>query len=718
MLKGTSNDGSVKLTDLISTVPGLAPGPVLTRSWQDAGVPSGEAGRYDEACRDALASGQVTSFDFHTHGSSFRFYVIPERTPDGEVIGLTGRTEDITGRLHADDELAALAAIVRSSDDAITSKTLDGIVTSWNAAAERLYGYSAGEMIGQSIARLVPHDRVDEFSAVLTRLRRGERLDHYVTERIRKDGRRITISVSTSPLWDDAGQLIGAATIARDIGEWRDVENALQQRDHRFQRLIEQSSDAIALLSPESIILYASPSTERILGYSPEEFVGRNSSEFGDPNGPVPSKEEAERFMRTPGAILTTEVRVRHKNGSWRWIEGTFTNLLHDPVVCAVVANYRDITERRQMESERDAERSRLRQLLDVLPEAVMVIGPDGTFELTNAAATRILGPLSRSKLRKQETEQGTGIRTTRIDGTPMPLAEMPVYRSFHNGETVLGEQLIISPQSRDRDIPCLVSSAPLLDENGAIAGAVTVFQDITVIKQFERSREEFLSSVSHDLKTPLTALLMVIQMTKRRLSRLTAPDAEALIEQQDLAEQAIGRMTGMVDELLDVTRLQLGQPLPIDMHPADIVGLVRSTVEELQRTTNRHTIRLDTAFDVLVQNVDKRRFQRVVGNLLSNAIKYSPNGGGIVVRIEVSPEGDIELAVHDSGLGIPKDAIPNVFKRHFRAANVAGVIEGTGLGLATVREVVERHGGTIIVESNVGRGSTFTVRLPRQEPV
>jgi len=131
---------------------------------------------------------------------------------------------DPVGRRQAEEAQALLAAIVSSSDDAITSKTLDGITLSWNSAAERLYGYTAVEMIGQPMSVLVPPDRAEEFSNVLERIRRGERLDQYVTERIRKDGSRVTISASTSPMWDPSGKLIGAATIARDISDWKDVE--------------------------------------------------------------------------------------------------------------------------------------------------------------------------------------------------------------------------------------------------------------------------------------------------------------------------------------------------------------------------------------------------------------------------------------------------------------------------------------------------------------
>src|SRR5262249_32539598 len=130
-----------------------------------------------------------------------------------------GVTIDVTARRQADEVNSRLAAIVESSDDAIVSKTLDGIVTSWNQGAERLVGYTADEMVGQSIRRIVPPDRQPEITRILAALRRGERVDHYETERIRKDGRPIYVSLSVSPIHNASGTIIGASKIARDVSD-------------------------------------------------------------------------------------------------------------------------------------------------------------------------------------------------------------------------------------------------------------------------------------------------------------------------------------------------------------------------------------------------------------------------------------------------------------------------------------------------------------------
>lgn len=157
----------------------------------------------------------------------------PIRLPSGEMLGVVLIFRDITEQRRAEHSRAWLAAIVDSSDDAIVSKTLDGIVTSWNPAASRLFGYAPHEIVGSSITTIVPPELHEEEEQVLTRLRAGERLEHFETVRVAKDGRRIEVSLTVSPIRDEAGEIVGASKIARDITERKRVERALREADHR-----------------------------------------------------------------------------------------------------------------------------------------------------------------------------------------------------------------------------------------------------------------------------------------------------------------------------------------------------------------------------------------------------------------------------------------------------------------------------------------------------
>ena len=257
------------------------------------------------------------------------------------------RIADITPYDQAEEELINLAAIVASSDDAIFSKTLDGIVLSWNSGAERLYGYSAYEMIGQSILTLVPAERRQEWEEIMQRLSEGHRLEHFETVRSRKDESLVDVSITVSPVRDASGKVIGASTIARDITERKQMQEQLRASERRFRALIEKSSDAIVLVDETGMLLYASPSTTRLLGYTPEELVGHSAFELIHPEDVETVARALAALVQEPARGPKAEFRARHKDGSWRWIEGIGTNLLADPSVGAIVGNFRDITQRK-----------------------------------------------------------------------------------------------------------------------------------------------------------------------------------------------------------------------------------------------------------------------------------------------------------------------------------------------------------------------------------
>jgi PAS domain S-box-containing protein len=182
---------------------------------------------------------------------------------------------------HAGETLSLLASIVESSDDAIIGKTLDGVVVSWNPAAEKMYGYSRAEMIGKPLSVLVPPDRPDELTHLLEKIRHGERVDHFETVRMRRDDSRIHVSLTVSPIQDATGEITGASTIARDISDRKGAEEALRESEERYRDLVEHSEDLICTHDLEGRFLTANPALVRHLGYWHEkELVGRKLSDF------------------------------------------------------------------------------------------------------------------------------------------------------------------------------------------------------------------------------------------------------------------------------------------------------------------------------------------------------------------------------------------------------------------------------------------------------
>lgn len=223
-------------------------------------------------------------------------------------------------------------------------------------------------------------------------------------------------------------------------------------------------------------------------------------------------------------------------------------------------------------------------------------------------------------------------------------------------------------------------------------------------------ARDEFMSTVSHDLKSPLTFIKGMASLRRRRA--VETPETQGLLDALDQIEACAGRMARQLDELADASRLEAGQTLQLRRERTDLIELARGAVAQHQQTTNRHVLYVSATLPELVGMWDTGRLARVLDNLLDNAVKYSPRGGTIEVAVALEAELAV-LGVSDRGEGIPAGDLPHIFERFRRGRNVEGRIPGTGIGLAGVKRIVELHAGTISVKSEVGVGTTFTIRLP-----
>jgi PAS domain S-box-containing protein len=235
------------------------------------------------------------------------------------------------------------------------------------------------------------------------------------------------------------------------------------------------------------------------------------------------------------------------------------------------------------------------------------------------------------------------------------------------------------------------------------------------------RVRDEFLSSVSHDLRSPLTTIHASVQLARRRFRSDGSSQSETVAMSLANIEQATDRMNRMIESLLDLSRLEAGRSFTLERERVDAVGLVRQLVEQQQRASPSHQLRVSAQVERLEGSWDPGRLERLLDNLLSNAVKYTLDGG--VVEIGIREERDdagagwAELAVQDEGIGIPAADLARIFQRFQRGSNVPPSIDGAGIGLAGAKQIAEQHGGTLSVESEEGKGSRFTVRLPLEAP-
>lgn len=279
--------------------------------------------------------------------------IIAYRTLDNRVDGIVFTFVDVTERkLAADTIVRRLATIVESSADAIFSIDLDGTVRSWNKGAERLYGYTADEMVGQSIRRIVPEEHLQEWTAIMDAVRRGDNIEQLETERVRKDGQRVRVALTYSPIRNADDKVVSVSAIARDITERKAAEEVLKDREERLRSILNTANDAIITIDRSGVVQSVNSAAEQMFGYAASEMVGQNVTLIM----PSPYREEHDRYLsrylETGEARIIgigREVQARRKDGSVFSVDLAISEIRHLQLFTGMI---RDITRRKELERE------------------------------------------------------------------------------------------------------------------------------------------------------------------------------------------------------------------------------------------------------------------------------------------------------------------------------------------------------------------------------
>jgi len=350
-----------------------------------------------------------------------------------------------------------------------------------------------------------------------------------------------------------------------------------------------------------------------------------------------------------------------------------------------------------------------LMTVINTAPAGLVVLNADGSIRLQNKAALHLLGnPPEDVEGRKAHWER---MRTRTVTGREMPLEHLPAYRALA-GLEILGEEVAIDrPDGEHTEL--LIAAAPIRDTHGVVTGAIAGFQDITRLRELDRLKDEFVAVVSHELRTPLTAIRGSLQL-------LLADDAVADAEHRELltvASSSCERLVRIVNDMLDLSKIEAGR-LDLHLAPLSVETLVHQAMDGIRPIADQAGVTLDVAItDVLpAVRADADRLTQALVNLLSNAMKFAPRGSTVQMRAEAW-HGDVVISISDQGPGIAPDQLPRLFQK-FRQLDSAGTRRtgGTGLGLVITKALIEQHGGTIAVDSVVGRGTTFIVTLPARD--
>jgi PAS domain S-box-containing protein len=635
----------------------------------------------------------------------------PVKAVDGRIAGAVMVFRDITDRRRAERERTdrervsrELAAIVESSEDAIVGMALDGTISAWNHAAERMYGYGADEAIGRSIRLIVPEDRVGEEDRVLERLRLGERVEHFETVRRRKDRSEFPVSLTISPVLGTAGQVVGVSKTARDITSRKQSERTIAEQ----AQLLQTIDDAIYEMDPELRITSWNQAAERMYGYTAGEALGRKAFELLQ--SPVSLAERDANLKRLQtGEVLRTEAQLRRKDGSMVWADVTaLSKRQPDGTLEGFVAVHRDVTARKRADE-------RFRLAVEAAPAAMVLVDQRGTIVLTNALTEQVLG-YTRDEMVGQSVERLVPLRSRR----PHASLRAGFFSEAHARPMGAGRDLY-ALRKDGSEVPVEIGLSPIETSDGRfVLAAVT---DISARKRVEaeverasRLKDEFLAVLSHELRTPLNAVVGYAHLlASGALRPERARHAVEAIQRNALAQARL------VESLLDLSRVLAGK-LELDLAPLDLAKVLDAAIDVIRPEADAKRIVVDPGplSDAIAMVGDANRLQQVFWNLLSNAVKFTPECGRIQIRV-TRDDAHVHIQVTDTGQGMPPEFLPYVFDRFRQEDTRRGKSpSGLGLGLAVAREMVQAHAGTVVAHSDgEGQGSTFTVTLPTtlQEP-
>ncbi|AKJ26719.1 PAS domain S-box protein [Caldimonas brevitalea] len=606
------------------------------------------------------------------------------------------------------------ALSLSENPDAVIVVSASGDVLAWNAAAQHIFGHSADEAVGRPLSALITTpEQAEELRRGFDNARRHG-LSVAEAVRSRKDGALLHVSVSCKAVLDEAGALRCFLLTMKDVSHLKVLRDA-KLVGSKYGDLLESTPDAIVMVNVSGRIVLVNSQAEQVFGYARAELIGQPIEIL------LPARYRALHFghrggffgqprTRTMGAGL--ELYGQRRNGEEFPVEISLGPLNTDagPMVMSAV---RDITDRQ--EARRKADR-KFRDLLESAPDAMVIVNEQGEIVLVNSQAVQLFG------WRREE-----------MLGQSIEILVPPRFRPAHSKHrTVFGAHPKTRSMGAGRELnglhkdgqefPVEISLSPIQTEDGLlIASAI---RDATERKRIEKTlqeanrlKSEFLANMSHELRTPLNGILGFSELlVDERLGKLNDKQKEYIADILGCGRHLLQ----LINDVLDLSKVEAGK---MELHPQPFLPAraVEDICTVLGPLAYKKRIQVQRNVSAAVGEVtlDLQKFKQVLFNLLSNAVKFTPEGGHVSVHIERVEGPALSLQVVDSGIGIHARDMDRLFVEFQQLdSGEARQYEGTGLGLALTRKIVELQGGRISVQSEPGRGSTFSVSLPLHETV
>ncbi len=691
---------------------------------------------------------------------------------DGTAVGMIGVVQEVTERKRLELLQQRMAAVVESSDDAIISKDLDGTVRTWNSGAQRIFGYGPDEMIGTSVKRLIPPELHVEEDGILARQRRGERVDHYETVRVTKEGRRIDVSLTVSPIRDSTGKIVGASKVARDITDRKRAEAELRRSEEEFRALADSIPQLAWVADAQGNIQWYNLGWYEYTGTTLEEMQGWGWKSVHDPEVLPRVIEEWTKSLRE-GVPFEMEFPLRGIDGKFRWFLTRIRPIRDsDGRIVRWFGTNTDVDEVKRAR-EALSEETRLLNLLNETGKSIaadldlqMLVQSvtDSTTALSGAefgayfqnvtdkdGDSFLLYTLSgadRSAFEKIGMPRATplfaptyeGKGSLRIDDVladerygkwaphhGMPRGHLPV-RSYLAVPVVSRTGDVIGALFFGHSTPGVFTERIERTVSGIAAQAAVAIDNARLyerVKQAAEERQELLDAERSARAEAERVSLMKDEFLATLSHELRTPlnaivgwsqvlrmrghSDPDLLEGLTVIDRNAKVQAQLIEDLLDMSRIISGK-VRLDVQRVDIQEVVGAALASVRHSAESKDIRLQIVLDPHAGPVlgDPSRLQQCFWNLLSNAIKFTPKSGRVHVTL-ARVNSHVEFTIVDSGSGIAPEFLPHVFER-FRQADASTTrnFGGLGLGLSIVKSLVELHGGTVRADS-AGTGKGAT---------
>ncbi|HUA93836.1 MAG TPA: PAS domain S-box protein [Terracidiphilus sp.] len=637
--------------------------------------------------------------------------------PDGETAQIILSFRDITDRRRVEEARARLAAIVESSEDAIIAKDLDGVVTAWNRGAEKLFGYTAEEMIGQSIRRLLLPGQEAEEDEILRRIARGETVQHSEVSRRTKTSEIVYVSVRISPIRNARGEVVGASKIARDLAESHRAAAALRESQERLAGILDSAMDAIIAIDEQQRIVLFNGAAERMFLCSRESALAQPIERFMPERfrlshaGHIRNFGETGLTNRAMGELGS--LWALRSNGEEFQIEASISQVKsHGRKLFTVIL--RDVTDRMWAEEKLRQSEERFAKAFRSSPLAIALSTVcDGRYVDVNEAFLNMLGYSAGEVVGRTEAELEIWV----IADQRAELFE----KLRQSSRVVLFEAQLRTKGGTARTVNLAVE--PLLLDG--IDCILVTGSDITETKNLERQlhqslKMEALGQLTGGIAHDFNNLLGVVIGNLDLLERMVAWN-EAAVKRVQAAQRAAVRGAELTRRLLAFSRKEQLNPEAVAMEDAirDVVELASRTIGPEIRISMQCDANLPPVF------VDAAGLETALLNLALNARDAMPKGGLLILRAhladltganalvqagELKPDKYVRITVSDSGDGMPREVLDRAFEPFFTTKPRE---KGTGLGLAMVYGFIKQTGGAIRLYSEVGFGTTVTLYLP-----